>query len=214
MLMEDPIRNRDGTPRKVKMVGNETLKAFCKRLVREKRYKEYSLAVKAMRAEFGFSEEDARAKVAQQYAPLYPAAPVPAETVLPTGEKAPTSWESMKWVADALGDMAEGDEVDKGTAPGRAALGLLKSAMDRPSWFHALWAAEGRRREDGGGDKKKEARKQIREMKRMLEETLVAAKRIELEAAAKAEERVNLEMELDSFEGENGTSEGDCDGVG
>ena len=95
------------------------------------------------------------------------------------------------------------------------AVGLFDWARDNREKFYAIWTGEGRRREDGGGEKKKAAKKSIREMKEMLEETLVAAKRIELEAAAKAETRVKLERELDSYEqGQNDTSEGDYDGAG
>ena len=97
------------------------------------------------------------------------------------------TWESLQWVAEALGRIARGQKVKLSEAPSDAAIGILDWARFDRERFYELWASANRRHDPGPAEKKPAKRFTPEDIDAMLDECLAEAEEIEREATEKAE---------------------------
>ena len=165
--------------------------------------------VKEFRAE-GLSRREAGQKawewLAIEYPPVTPSpladsldsddsATKPGGTVADVSLSADTPLETLRWVAKALGRIANGKKIRLPEIPSEAAYAVLDWAKKDPDAFFAMWASSERQRETEPTTKKPRKHFSTKQIESMLRETLAEAKKIETAAAAKAEALVATEFD-------------------
>ncbi|MHB8971529.1 MAG: hypothetical protein ACYC3X_04540 [Pirellulaceae bacterium] len=81
-----------------------------------------------------------------------------------------TYCDTLDWVSNALGLIAQGRKLQPADSPNAAAWGLLTWAVKAPRDFWSAWIATGRKQAERQREEQVEARRQEEELLEMLEE--------------------------------------------